>query len=95
MKDGYPEDHELEALKAQLNAIPCDFKAGAEAVKELIDATGYGDADWSDNKFIVYTRGWSGCEEIIAEISKTLWYLMNWESSHRGGKDVFSKVGTE
>ena len=86
---GYPEPEDITWLKGELSAI--DFRRGANAIKSLIDATGYGRATIGINpeKLEVATGGWSGCEEILAETHDTIWRMAFWESTHRGGLEVF------
>lgn len=35
------------------------------------------------------TGGWSGCEEVLSHLEKTLFHFAFWESSHRGGRVVY------
>lgn len=46
---------------------------------------------WSedDNVLTIATGGWSDNETIIHALGCTMFWVMCWESSHRGGKYVF------
>ena len=93
--DGYPEPHDIEWLKLQLSDRV--FLNGAKAIANLINATGYGKATITENPptLTVATGGWSGCEEILSETYGTLWRILYWESSHRGGLEVFKENNDE
>lgn len=93
--DGYPTDAELERVKTW----PCDDFAGLFAY--LQDVWWYPDGLWEGvadgaHQWHFATAGWSGNEEIVATMrqNRLLWAL-HWESSHRGGKHVFSKEVAE
>jgi len=91
---GYPEADDISWLKGELSVM--DFHRGANAIKSLIDATGYGRATIGINpgRLEVATGGWSGCEEILSETHGTLWDTAFWESTHRGGLEVFLNTRT-
>ena len=91
---GYPETDDISWMKGELSAM--DFHRGANAIKSLIDATGYGRATIGINpgRLEVATGGWSGCEEILSETRGTLWHMAFWESTHRGGLEVFLNTRT-
>lgn len=86
---GYPSDDDIDWLKSQLSEM--DFWKGANAIIELINKTGYGEAGIEKpHDLIVVTGGWSGCEEILLATHDTVWRAAYWVSSHRGGREVFS-----
>lgn len=87
--NGYPEDDDIAYLKGQLDDL--DFYVGANIIKEYIEATGYGKATIGINpgRLTVATGGWSGCEDVLEEVSRTPWGMMYWESTHRGGLVIY------
>jgi hypothetical protein len=94
MTDGYPDEEDIEYLKAGLSTG--DFHDGALVLSELIESTGFGKATFTSDtsgfeKLSIATGGWSGCEEILSETHMTLWRALYWQSSHRGGLEVFGK----
>lgn len=86
---GYPTD---EALRS--------FRTHSRTVNELIDFAAdlfnddYGsfttatDADGALTLTYI-TGGWSGNEEVITALESTMFHMLCWESSHRGGKHVY------
>jgi len=91
---GYPEAQDIAHLKEELSHM--DFHRGANAIAQLIEATGYGTASLlgasgtNPGRLEVSTGGWSGCEEILSATHNTLWRMAFWESTHRGGLEVFA-----
>jgi len=49
----------------------------------------YGRFTRKDNVLELATGGWSGNEDIIQSLRKNLFWMITWESSHRGGLFVF------
>lgn len=89
MKDGYPDNVELETIKKWDG----DFSELMEYIREIwmYADCGY----WSEtgkNKvaYTISTAGWSGNEEIIDEMMENrLFWSMCWKKSERGGHYVF------
>lgn len=85
--DGYPAEETMLAIKNW------DFKnilGWLQYVREAWDHT-HGKI-WEENGLLkMATGGWSGNEEIVSAMQENLalWGLL-WESSHRGGLDVFN-----
>ena len=83
---------EIVHLKQVLDDI--DFYTGAVAIKELMEAQGYGRATIENGTLTCTTGGWSDCEYILRVVRGTIWGICHWESSHRGGKEVYqNRVG--
>lgn len=40
-------------------------------------------------RVVFVTGGWSGCEDIISAMDRSVGLMMAWESSHRGGKHIY------
>ena len=91
---GYPDAQDIARLREELSHM--DFHHGANAIKELIEATGYGSASLlgasgiNPGRLEVSTGGWSGCEDILFLTRATVWRSAFWDSSHRGGLDIFT-----
>jgi len=48
---------------------------------------------WNSNKqcIVVHTGGWSKNEEIIQRLSQTMFWILYWQVSKRGGHYIFAK----
>lgn len=48
---------------------------------------------WNVNKqcIILHTGGWSRNEEIILRLSRTMFWILHWQVSKRGGHYIFAK----
>jgi hypothetical protein len=90
-KDGYPEDHELEEIENY------DLKHGSpkEFFDKVFDLWYLGESEYSsvfiedEVKITLHTYGWSGNEDIIRAMKKSVMWSLFWYSSHRGGKYTF------
>ncbi len=94
--DRYPTDEELKRIREW------DYKDGFEGLAELILSIwhwpDYAELkDWKTDEFRneyrefrLGTGGWSGNEDIISAMSQnTLFWMLCWESSRRGGLYIF------
>jgi hypothetical protein len=87
MEDNYPEMHELENIKNWPHEDP-------EGLMDYcISMWMWGSEESIKRPNGVYrfaTGGWSGNESIIEALGEnTLFWMMHWESSHRGGLHIF------
>jgi len=89
----YPEEYELEKIT--------QWKVTDVASFHLL--MGYIETLWHwesmfkfDNKvYTLITGGWSGNEDIIRAMQEnTMFWLMYWESSKRGGRYTFCDIKT-
>lgn len=67
------------------------WRDGVEAIERYWD-TDYGRFELSEDKkkLVLITGGWSENERVINVISRsTMFYLLFWQASFRGGKYVF------
>lgn len=97
--DGYPTDEELHKIQFW---DPDDHQGLYDFVKSLWRwpetgcvlqpiADDYRISPRTDGAqhWVLCTGGWSGNEDIIAAMRSSLFNLMYWVSSHRGGRTVF------
>lgn len=85
---GYPTKEELEKIK---NWDYRDFGRLMEYVESLWK---YGGNFWEEfgNTYSISTGGWSGNEDIIEALgSNTIFWLLHWQQSSRGGHYIFKK----
>lgn len=85
--NGYPSEETILAIKEWEFQ---DHSGWLQYVREAWNHT-YGKI-WEENGLLkMATGGWSGNEEIISAMSENLVHWgMFWESSHRGGLEVFN-----
>lgn len=90
--DGYPTEEELARLEA-LEGSPRELVEYVHElwnypdfvkVTEVIDTFGR-----TRKRVEMVTGGWSGNEDIASTLARTLFHLMWWESTHRGGLTVY------
>lgn len=90
--DGYPTDEALDHLRAftgtteELVAYvrPLMFN-GRTVLEDFTDLFGR-----PEKRLTLITGGWSGCESVVAALRETMFHVMFWESSFRGGKHTFT-----
>jgi len=97
-KDGYPTQVALDRLTKLVSKT--DWKL--ERVKEFVDYLKeiWWEADWGiefkfdGNKWELWlhTGGWSGNEEIMRVISKSMFWAVYWKVQKRGGHYYFSNT---
>ena len=88
--DGYPEEHELKYIR-EYDLVKSDPRTLLEYMKGMwrwkeyfvIKKTGKG--LWVE----IHTGGWSGHEEMIAALEKTLFFSLFWTMSKAGGHHYF------
>jgi len=89
--DGYPTDEELGQI--------ITFGKDAEATLHVLSSIWWN----ADRQMVVkykkktidlelHTGGWSGNEEIISYLQKTIFWMLYWDSTHRGGHYYFKKI---
>lgn len=89
-EDGYPTD--LCLLQIESYDIT---ERGVEPLLELLESVWY-HGSWGfireGDKLELHTGGWSGNEDIIHVLQKTLFWAFCWESSRRGGHYYFDQL---
>lgn len=90
--DGYPTDEALDYLRSfhgsateMITYVRSLMHNGASMLEEFDDNFGR-----SQQRLTLWTHGWSGCESVISALNGTMFYIMGWESSHRGGRHTFT-----
>ena len=84
-EEGYPTDECIELVKSW---NPKDGVGLLEFVESVWCWDNY--ISHEGNTWALHTGGWSGNEDLIGAMAEnTVWWLMHWVSSERGGKFVF------
>lgn len=90
--DGYPTDEALNHLRT--------FNGTAEAMVAYVRSLMHNGRsmleDYTDDygrpekRLTLITGGWSGCESVVSTLNQTMFHMMFWESSFRGGKHTYT-----
>jgi hypothetical protein len=80
MIDGYPEEDELEMIRCW---DPLDFQGLFDYLKDLWYYPDYIKQNGRDLE--IHTGGWSGNEEIMGAVMKTMFWYVCWVRQERGG----------
>ena len=90
--DGYPTDEALDYLRnfhgsaaEMVTYVRSLMHNGASTLENFLDDYGR-----DEQRLTLVTYGWSGCESVIGALHGTMFNIMFWESSHRGGKHTFT-----
>jgi hypothetical protein len=91
-EDGYPTDAALDRIST--------FTGTAEEMTAYVQSLMHNGRsqleDFTDDfgrpgkRLVLVTGGWSGCESVIGALQGTMFHLMGWESSFRGGKHTYA-----
>ena len=89
---GYPTKEELKRLKEYCGHFDVpNFDMKVKKVLEFLQELWH----WSDyirhedNALELHTGGWSGNEEIISVLQNSMFWVMYWQKSERGGHYYF------
>ncbi|GAA4033396.1 hypothetical protein GCM10023063_16270 [Arthrobacter methylotrophus] len=90
--DGYPTDEALDHLRTFTGTTE-EFVTYVRSLmynglSVLEDFTN--DFGRPEKRLTLITAGWSGCESVVGTLCETMFHLMFWESSFRGGKHTFT-----
>lgn len=89
----YPSDEELTRIAAWNLADQCEFINLMEYVHKLWSYSDNGYWRRKGDIFYISTAGWSGNEEIIAALQEnTIFWLLYWQQSKRGGHYIFGNI---
>ena len=92
-KYGYPTEEELETIR-NYDIINSSLDEFMELIKSIWQYPEY--IKHQDHKWHVSTVGWSGNEDIICAMKRnTLFWMLYWEQSRRGGHYIFSQMRAE
>lgn len=90
--DGCPTDEALEHLQTFTGSteelvayVRSLMHNGRTALEDATDDFGR-----PHKRLTLVTGGWSGCEAVIGTLRETMFQVLFWESSHRGGKHTFT-----
>lgn len=91
-EDGYPTDEALDHLSSFTGSteelvayVRSLMHNGSSLLEDFTDDFGA-----PEKRLTLVTGGWSGCESVIAALSETMFQVLFWESSNRGGKHTFT-----
>jgi hypothetical protein len=101
--DGYPTEEELKTFEKWK---PNTFDTKTFSVHEIVDHIKaiWWTPDWGFKlhegrdrlfrkkvmKLELHTGGWSGNEDVIGELQQTMFWILYWVESHRGGHYYFN-----
>jgi len=91
-EDGYPTDAALD----RISTFTGTAEEMAAYVQSLMHNGGSKLEDFVDDfqrpgkRLTLVTGGWSGCESVISALHGTMFHLLGWESSFRGGKHTYA-----
>lgn len=91
-EDGYPTEQALDRIST--------FTGTAEEMTAYVQSLMHNGRaqleDFTDDfgrpgkRLVLVTGGWSGCESVVGALHGTMFHLMGWESSFRGGKHTYT-----
>lgn len=82
----YPSEEELKEIEAAAERPPWD-----NLIRLLREIWHWDDYFKWDGKFLeLHTGGWSGNEDIIESLRETIFWLLFWQKSERGGHYYFT-----
>ncbi|MCP4898858.1 MAG: hypothetical protein GY906_17950 [bacterium] len=88
--DGYPTEKELQEIR------DWPFEKLPELLPHVKSLWWQADWGWSEvgGTYNISTAGWSGNEDIIGALQdNTMFWMLYWQKSTRGGHYVFEKMG--
>jgi len=86
----YPSEEDLKIIEKWDDLS--DPKGWFDFIRDVWDCPEYGWDVKESDRFITYkmsTGGWSGNEDIVSAMSKSIMWPFTWEQSSRGGHFVF------
>lgn len=91
MSDDYPTQQQLEAIEALDGGTPRAFMGLVRSAWNhnmgFVSDERHEQEGWTS--FTLVTGGWSGNEDLVAALKRTMFHSMFWHSSDRGGKHVY------
>lgn len=91
-EDGYPTDEALDRISAFTGTaeemaayVQSLMYNGQAAVEDFVDVIGH-----PGKRLSLITGGWSGCESVVGALHGTMFHIMGWESSFRGGRHTYT-----
>lgn len=87
-RDGYPTKASLRRIE-NWPVIPNGYTALLDFIEPIFEERGGLERD--GDAVTLITRGWSGCEDAIGALrNNTMFWMMCWQSSERGGRYKFA-----
>lgn len=90
--DGDPTDEALDHLRTFTGSagdmvayVQSLMHKGRAVVEVFTDDYGR-----PEKRLTLITGGWSGCEAVVSALHDTMFHIMFWESSFRGGKHTYT-----
>lgn len=90
--EGYPTDEALEGLGTfdgtadeMADYVGRLMHNGSARVEDYVD-----DFKLPGKRLTLVTGGWTGCESVISGLQETMFHIVGWESSARGGKHTYT-----
>lgn len=90
--DGYPTDEALDRIRTfvgtaeeMVGYVRSLMHNGGSKLEDFVDDFGR-----PQKRLTLITGGWSGCESVISALQGTMFHLVGWESSFRGGKHTYT-----
>jgi hypothetical protein len=91
-EDGYPTDAAIDRIgtftgtaEEMANYVQSLMHNGRATLEDFTDDFGR-----PGKRLTLVTCGWSGCESVIGALHGTVFHLLAWESSFRGGKHTYT-----
>lgn len=91
-EDGYPTDAALDRISTftgtaeeMVRYVQSLMHNGRATLEDFVDDFGR-----PEKRLTLITGGWSGCESVIGALHETMFQIMFWESSFRGGKHTYT-----
>lgn len=91
-EDGYPTDAALDRISTftgtaeeMAHYVQSLMHNGRATLEDFVDDFGR-----PEKRLTLITCGWSGCESVIGALHETMFQMMFWESSFRGGKHTYT-----
>ena len=93
----YPSERQIGELKDKAREIPIQYDAVMDIVRDLWD---YDYGQIIEDHLVMsqpgightlITGGWSGNEDILSALSGSMFDMIHWYSSERGGKHVYRR----
>ena len=83
----YPTEKELKYIKRFKPGIKNSFKPLIDHIQDIWHWPDY--VKWDGDILELHTGGWSGNEDIIQALENTMFWLLFWKATTRGGHYYF------
>jgi len=91
-RDGFPTPQELDYIKS-FDVLEYDWNVLMIVIRALCWRWGEKYFYKDGNEWVAITGGWSGNELVISALREnTMFWMLYWKQSNRGGKYVFEEM---